>query len=364
MPCYQSTNLPSGVTTTGRTSYKTEAECNQACREGACCEGTTCSVKPQCQCKCASGSCCGPDTYTNVTNETGPRCRTESQADCTARGGTWRCGVPCRGVAYDPAAGYGLGSNICSSLDATPSTTPVFKGVGTVCAGTGVCCKPSQLATATGVKKCVPVETICDCASAGDVLKETSGITCETANCTSCPCTAMSDYPVSITVRCQLVRKRANRACPDDLNYPAFFSEFDYTFTETLYFKQKRLTCQGAEYYSVNQKRWSSTTPSASSTDGLDANGVYLSLQSESGRCSLRGWFNYYVYSRNSAGEIRAGELLGTPGGSVVGAVGGNDKFWDNSVGQEIYSWHEGPSCYPTYRVDCTMRIVSLNYLP
>ena len=51
MPCYQSTNLPSGITTTGRTSYKTEADCLQACREGACCEGTTCSVKPQCQCQ-------------------------------------------------------------------------------------------------------------------------------------------------------------------------------------------------------------------------------------------------------------------------------------------------------------------------
>jgi hypothetical protein len=51
MPCYQSTSLPSGVTTTGRTAYTTEAECLQACKEGACCEGTTCSVKPQCQCQ-------------------------------------------------------------------------------------------------------------------------------------------------------------------------------------------------------------------------------------------------------------------------------------------------------------------------
>jgi len=51
VPCYQSTSLPGGVTTTGRTSYKTEAECNEACKEGACCEGTTCSVKPQCQCQ-------------------------------------------------------------------------------------------------------------------------------------------------------------------------------------------------------------------------------------------------------------------------------------------------------------------------
>jgi hypothetical protein len=51
MPCYQSTNLPSGFTTAGRTGYATEAECLQACREGACCEGTTCTVKPQCQCQ-------------------------------------------------------------------------------------------------------------------------------------------------------------------------------------------------------------------------------------------------------------------------------------------------------------------------
>jgi hypothetical protein len=51
MTCYQSTNLPGGFTTTGRTRYTTEAECNQSCKEGACCEGTTCSVKPACQCQ-------------------------------------------------------------------------------------------------------------------------------------------------------------------------------------------------------------------------------------------------------------------------------------------------------------------------
>ena len=69
MPCYQSTNLPGGVTTTGRTGYRTEADCNQACKEGACCEGTVCTVKPACQCQgagqtfkgvgtvCATGPC-------------------------------------------------------------------------------------------------------------------------------------------------------------------------------------------------------------------------------------------------------------------------------------------------------------------
>jgi hypothetical protein len=71
MPCYQSTNLPGGVTTTGRTSYTTEAACLNACKEGACCEGTVCSVKPACQCQgtgktfkgvgtvCTPNPCCG-----------------------------------------------------------------------------------------------------------------------------------------------------------------------------------------------------------------------------------------------------------------------------------------------------------------
>jgi hypothetical protein len=67
MPCYQSNNLPSGVTTTGRTGYTTEADCNQACGDGACCEGASCSVKPQCQCQGAGktfkgvGTTCTPN---------------------------------------------------------------------------------------------------------------------------------------------------------------------------------------------------------------------------------------------------------------------------------------------------------------
>jgi hypothetical protein len=50
MPCYKRTSVPSGGTVVGG-AYRTEAECLQACKEGACCEGTTCSVKPQCQCQ-------------------------------------------------------------------------------------------------------------------------------------------------------------------------------------------------------------------------------------------------------------------------------------------------------------------------
>jgi hypothetical protein len=141
MTCYQSTNLPRGFPATGRTSYRTEAECNQACGDGACCEGTTCTVKPQCQCQCTSGSCCGPDTFTNATNETGPKCRDESQSDCLARGGVWRCGVPCRQPSSDPAAGPGLGSGICGSLDPPASIAPVFKGVGMTCSPNPCVCR-------------------------------------------------------------------------------------------------------------------------------------------------------------------------------------------------------------------------------
>jgi hypothetical protein len=138
MPCYQSTNLPSGVTTTGRTSYRTEAECNEACREGACCEGTSCTVKPQCQCQCTTGNCCGPDTVT-IRNgaETWPVYRVETKQACLARGGTWKCGT------FGPQSieGY-AGTPLCGSEPGT--SEPVFKGVGTTCT-TGICtllCSP------------------------------------------------------------------------------------------------------------------------------------------------------------------------------------------------------------------------------
>lgn len=55
MPCLQSSTPPAGSPLSGQTpasgGYTTEADCLQACKEGACCEGTTCSVKPQCQCQ-------------------------------------------------------------------------------------------------------------------------------------------------------------------------------------------------------------------------------------------------------------------------------------------------------------------------
>jgi hypothetical protein len=98
MTCYQSTNLPGGVTTTGRTSYATEAECNQACKEGACCEGTVCSVKPQCQCQGDDkrfqgiGTVCAADTCQLCTPQGFPKPNSgvsRCHCYCTVNGGTF-----------------------------------------------------------------------------------------------------------------------------------------------------------------------------------------------------------------------------------------------------------------------------------
>lgn len=52
MPCYQQQSLPAGVTSQGRVAYPTQADCLNACKEGACCESNgTCNVRPQCQCQ-------------------------------------------------------------------------------------------------------------------------------------------------------------------------------------------------------------------------------------------------------------------------------------------------------------------------
>lgn len=53
MPCRQAStyNGTAGSGQPGGGGYATEADCLNACKEGACCEGTTCSIKPQCQCQ-------------------------------------------------------------------------------------------------------------------------------------------------------------------------------------------------------------------------------------------------------------------------------------------------------------------------
>ena len=128
MPCYQSTSLPFGVTTTGRNSYTTQADCNQACGEGACCEGPTCRVKPQCQCQCRTGSCCGPDTIT-LDGVTGPTCRLGTKAECDARGGVWRDCIGCAADANNPSVVI----SPCQATDGSNVIVPVFRGVGTTC---------------------------------------------------------------------------------------------------------------------------------------------------------------------------------------------------------------------------------------
>ena len=55
MPCYKADEQPTGWIQKSTGAFATEAECLEACKEGACCNGTTCSVKPQCQCDAAAG---------------------------------------------------------------------------------------------------------------------------------------------------------------------------------------------------------------------------------------------------------------------------------------------------------------------
>lgn len=53
MTCRQVSTY-NGATGSGKPAgggYTTEADCLSACKEGACCEGTSCSIKPRCQCQ-------------------------------------------------------------------------------------------------------------------------------------------------------------------------------------------------------------------------------------------------------------------------------------------------------------------------
>jgi hypothetical protein len=90
MPCRQVSTFNGVAASSG--SYRTEAECNQACQEGACCDGAVCTVKPQCQCQgagqtfkgvgtvCADGIClcCKADGTPKQTAD----CSTVSRCWC------------------------------------------------------------------------------------------------------------------------------------------------------------------------------------------------------------------------------------------------------------------------------------------
>jgi hypothetical protein len=172
MPCYQRSNFPAGLSITGRTGYKSETECVNACQEGACCEGTTCTVKPACQCQCTTGGkCCGPDTAT-VGGVTGQVCRGGTKQECDQRGGTWTCGYAC-------SSDEKTGIELCSSRMLATPNLPVFKGVGTTCASqNGACCEDTS-----GGPSC-SIKNSCECVGVGKSFKGI-GTTC-TGSCSQC----------------------------------------------------------------------------------------------------------------------------------------------------------------------------------
>ena len=120
MPCYKRASVPSGGTVVSG-PYTTEADCLNACKEGACCEGTSCSVKPQCQCQGAGqvfygigttcdsikGACC---EY--ATTESLPTCSIKTRCECSGtlkyfRGvGTNCTTAPCLPVLDTCVSGY------------------------------------------------------------------------------------------------------------------------------------------------------------------------------------------------------------------------------------------------------------------
>lgn len=68
-------------------TYATEAECNQACQEGACCEGTTCTVKPACQCQGAGKTFKGVGTTCTGLCDQCLGVQSKCYCYCTSNGG-------------------------------------------------------------------------------------------------------------------------------------------------------------------------------------------------------------------------------------------------------------------------------------
>ena len=154
MPCRQVSTFNGTAASSG--SYATEAECLQACKEGACCEAGVCSVKPACQCK-------GPgQTFQGV----GTTCSDISGACCNTTAGVTTCTIKpaceCTGAGYK------------------------FLGVGSTCSSlSGACCEgPATARTCT-------IKTECECNSAGAVFRGVG------TKCTTFPCTNGCDTPGS-----------------------------------------------------------------------------------------------------------------------------------------------------------------------
>lgn len=146
MPCYESNNLPAGVSGEGRFLWGSEEGCLGACQEGACCAGSECTIKPQC--KCAEPGM--------VFFGVGKSCKSSSVVGACCDGENCSLTPPC---------------------ECPPSTGKVFKGMGTkcepnpcVCVGPGIgkCCGPET--TRWGGKTylfCRPNRTKAQCDAVG-----------------------------------------------------------------------------------------------------------------------------------------------------------------------------------------------------
>lgn len=90
MPCRQVSTYNGR---TGRGAFATEGDCVRACAEGACCEGTTCSVKPKCQCQGTGKTFKGVGTTCSQYNGaccTGTACAVVPECECVGTGKTFK----------------------------------------------------------------------------------------------------------------------------------------------------------------------------------------------------------------------------------------------------------------------------------
>jgi len=181
MPCYQTSNLPAGFVTTGRTVHRTAAECNQACGEGACCEGTSCSVKPACRCQGAG------KTFRGV----GTTCDSLKGACCEGTSCSVKTSCECQGAGK------------------------VFRGVGTTCS-------PDPCASIDCSKN--PSKCYCYCTSGGGTIPEYVNITIN-ANWTG---VAGSSCTSNVSKTVTLTRDKNQQS--DSIGFAGYTLCFEYTF--------------------------------------------------------------------------------------------------------------------------------------
>ena len=126
-------------------SHPTEADCLQACKEGACCEGTTCSVKPACQCqgtgKVFSGVGTTCESLSGACCE-GTACSIKTSCECVGVGKTFKgagttcenvlCLCSCANFGTAPCSGFGLPAQYRVTISGLPSHLTLANGEWTV----------------------------------------------------------------------------------------------------------------------------------------------------------------------------------------------------------------------------------------